>query len=70
MAAVLDSRDRLYTIKSITGKALGFVATSKISKGTRILLEVPLFKTQGSTRDIGFAEVIVLREVRSLTKKQ
>lgn len=70
MADLPASRDGLYTIKPITGKGLGFVAFSKISKGTRILLEVPLFKTPGSTEDIGSAEITVLREVRSLTKDQ
>ena len=70
MADTPTSRDRLYTIKSITGKGLGFVATSKIPKGARILLEVPLFKIPGSAEDIGSAEITVLREVRSLTKDQ
>ena len=70
MADVPTSRDRLYTIKSITGKGLGFVATSKIPKGARILLEVPLFKMPGSAEDTGSAEITVLREVRSLTKDQ
>lgn len=70
MADMPVSRDGLYTIKPITGKGLGFVATSKISKGTRLLLEVPLFKTPGSTEDISSAEIIVLREVKSLTKDQ
>lgn len=60
----------LYTIKPITGKGLGFVATSKISKGTRILLEAPLFKMPDSTEDMVSAETIALREVRSLTKDQ
>ena len=70
MADVPASHDGLYTIKPITGKGLSFIATSKISKGTRILLEVPLFKTPDSTEDIGSAEIIVLREVKSLTKDQ
>lgn len=70
MADVPASRDGLYAIKPITGKGLGFVATSKISKGTRILLEVPLFKTQDSTEDISSAEIIILRSVKSLTKDQ
>ena len=70
IADVPTSCDRLYTIKSITGKGLGFVATTEISKGTRILLEVPLFKTPGSMEDVGSAEITVLREVRSLTKDQ
>ena len=48
VANVLTSRDKLYTIKPITGKGRGFVATSKTPKGTRIQLEVPLFKTPGS----------------------
>lgn len=64
------SHDKLYTIEPITGKGRGFVATSKIPKGTRILLEVPLFKTPGSFEDIGSAESIVLREVRNLTRDQ
>jgi hypothetical protein len=70
MTDVPASRDGLYTIKPITGKGLGFVAASKISKGARILLEVPLFKTPDSSENIGSAEIMVLREVRSLTKDQ
>jgi hypothetical protein len=70
MVDVPTSRDRLYTIKSITGKGLGFVATSKIPKGARILLEVPLFKMPGFAEDTGSAEITVLREVRSLTRDQ
>lgn len=68
MADVPASRGGLYTIKPITGKGRGFVAASKISKGIRILLEVPLLKTPDSTGDISSAETIVLREVKSLTK--
>src|SRR5258706_115076 len=60
IADVLVSRDRLYTTKPIPGKGQGFAATSKISKGTRILLEVPLFKMPDSTGDIRSAEIIVL----------
>ncbi|KAE9367180.1 SET domain-containing protein [Stipitochalara longipes BDJ] len=70
MADAPASRDGLYTIEHIMGKGLGFVATSKISNGTRILLERPLFKAPGSTEDISSAEIIVLREVKSLTKEQ
>jgi hypothetical protein len=70
MADIPASRDGLYTIKPITGKGLGFIAASKISKGTRILLEVPLFETPDSSEDISSAEIIVLQEVKSLTKDQ
>jgi len=70
MTDVQASRDGLYTIKPIAGKGLGFVAISKISKGERILLEVPLFKMPDSTDDISSAEAIVLQEVKSLTKDQ
>jgi hypothetical protein len=70
MTDVLASRDGLYTIKPITGKELGFVAASKISKVARILLEVPLFKTPDSSKDIGSVEIMVLREVKSLMKDQ
>lgn len=69
-ADVSDSRKRLYAIKKTTSKGLGFVATSKISKGTRILLEAPLFKTQDSSNNISSAEIMVLQEVKSLTKDQ
>lgn len=70
MTDVPASRDGLYTIKPITGKGQGFVAASKISKGTRILLGVPLLKTPDSTGDISSAETIVLREVKNFTKDQ
>ncbi|CZR67380.1 uncharacterized protein PAC_17279 [Phialocephala subalpina] len=70
IADVSASRDKLYTIKPISGKGRGFIATSKIPKGTRILLEVALFKTPGSTEDIASAEIIALREVKSLTRDQ
>jgi hypothetical protein len=60
------SHDRLYIFKPVTGGGLGFVARFKISKGTRILLEVPLFKTSGSAD----AKIIVLQEVKSLMVDQ
>jgi len=69
-ADVLAGDDKLYAIKPIPGKGQGFIATSKISKGTRILLEAPLFKMPGSVEDVGSAESIVLREVKSLTRDQ
>jgi hypothetical protein len=47
-ADVLAGDDKLYAIKPILGKGQGFIATSKISKGTRILLEAPVFKMLGS----------------------
>lgn len=65
---VSASRERLYKIASITGKGLGFNATSEIPKGTRILMEVPLFKTPGTTKDTQSAETIVLREIKRLTR--
>ena len=64
------SHDGLYAIQPITGKGLGFVATSQISKGTRILLEAPLFKMPGTADDISSAEIIVLRQVKSLVRDQ
>jgi hypothetical protein len=67
---VSASRERLYKIASITGKGLGFNATSEIPKGTRILMEVPLFKTPGTTKDTQSAETIVLREIKRLTRDQ
>jgi hypothetical protein len=70
MTDVPASCNRLYTIKPITGKGLGSVAASKISKGIHILLEEPLFKTSDFTKDIGSTEIIVLQEVKSLTKDQ
>ena len=44
--------DKLYAIKPIPGKGQGFIATSKISKGTRILLEALVFKMPGSVEDV------------------
>ncbi len=63
MPDVETSREDQYNIKPIAGKGLGFIATSKISKGARILLDVLLFKKLGSTKDISSIEIIVLREV-------
>ncbi len=69
-ADVPAGSDKLYAIKPIPGKGRDFVTTSKIPKGTCILPETPVFKMPGSTEDIGSAENIILREVRSLTRYQ
>ncbi len=62
--------EKLYAIKPIPGKGQGVIATSNISKGTRILLEAPLFRLTDSVEDVRFAESAVLREVKGLSRDQ
>jgi hypothetical protein len=59
---------RLYTIKAIARKGKRLVAATKILKGTRILLEVPMFKVLQNNSNIKALERIVAKEVECLNK--
>ena len=61
---------RLYTIKAIAGKGKGLVAITKILKGTRILLEVLLFRVLWDNPNIKALERIIAKEVGRLDKDQ
>jgi hypothetical protein len=61
---------KLYTIKPVPGRGQGVLATSNIPKGTRILLEAPLFKLPDFFEDVQVAESFCLQEVKRLSKDQ
>ncbi len=61
---------RLYTFKAIAGKGKGLVAATKILKGTRILLEVSMFRVPRDNSDIEALERIVAKEVECPNKDQ
>ncbi|KAF7546917.1 hypothetical protein G7Z17_g8094 [Cylindrodendrum hubeiense] len=69
-SSVPDSDNELYAIQPIQSKGQGIIATSNIPRGTRILLEAPIFKLPDSMGDVDSAESIVLRQVRSLSREQ
>jgi len=64
--------ERLYAIKPIPGKGLGFIATSKILKGTRLLSESPIFKVPRDMDNSRLTAVksIVVRALKTATKDQ
>jgi hypothetical protein len=66
----IESVGRIYTIKAIAGKGKGFVATTKILKGTRILSEVPIFRVPRNSSDIKALEHVIAKEVECLNKDQ
>jgi hypothetical protein len=67
---VVEPAGKPYAIREITGKGKGLVATTKITKGTRLLSEVPLFKVPRDNPDIKALEHIVENEVNSLDADQ
>jgi hypothetical protein len=64
------SSEKLYTIQPIHGKGTGWIATSKLTRGTRILSEPPLFKVPRDTNDFQLAERIVVKGLKTLNKDQ
>ena len=64
-----SENDRLYAIKSIHGKGQGWVAASKIRKGTRISAETPAFKVPrfASPQNV---ESIIIKGLKNLGKGQ
>lgn len=64
------NNDELYAIKLIPGRDLGCVATSKIPKGTRILVESPLFIVPKVTANEQAVDNDLLKELKGLTKEQ
>ncbi|EEP78153.1 predicted protein [Uncinocarpus reesii 1704] len=67
---VARGNDGPYAIKVIPGRGLGCVATSRISKGTRILAEAPLFTVPKETANLDSVESALLKELKNLTKEQ
>src|SRR5688500_4799402 len=59
-----------YAIRSIEGKGKGMVATQKITKGTRILSEAPIFRVPRNSPSIRTSERIVAEEVDRLGEDQ
>jgi len=59
-----------YSIRAIAGKGKGLVATTRISKGTRLLSEVPLFRVPRDNPDFKALERIVENEVNGLDADQ
>ncbi|OJD18272.1 hypothetical protein AJ78_01711 [Emergomyces pasteurianus Ep9510] len=64
------SNNELYTIKAIPGRGLGCFATSKIPRGTRILLEEPLFTVPSMATNLQSVEKSFLKDLKSLSKEQ
>jgi hypothetical protein len=59
-----------YAIRAITGRGKGLVATTRITKGTRILSEIPLFRVPRDNPDVTALERIVESEVNNLSAGQ
>lgn len=64
--------DGLYAIKPILGKGFGFIATSKIPKGTRLLSESPIFKVPRDTDNahLRAMESIIVERLKTIGKDQ
>jgi hypothetical protein len=61
---------RLYAVKPILVKGQGFIATSKILKGTRILPEAPAFKVPQDEPSFQAMERIIIKELERLGENQ
>ncbi|QSS65399.1 SET domain-containing protein [Histoplasma capsulatum] len=64
------SNNELYTIKELPGKGLGCFAMTMIPKGTRIILEEPLFTVPSMATDLQSMEMVFLKQLKSLSKMQ
>ncbi|KAK3984905.1 SET domain-protein [Cladorrhinum sp. PSN332] len=62
--------DRVCDIQPIPCKGKGMIATAKITKGTRILSELPIFKVPRDNPDISAVDDIVTSEVSRLNAAQ
>ncbi|KAK4176680.1 set domain-containing 5 [Triangularia setosa] len=60
----------LYAVQTILDKGQGLVATSKITKGTRILSEAPLFKVPPDKPNRKVKEALIIKELKRLDKDQ
>ncbi|PGG95507.1 hypothetical protein AJ79_10018 [Helicocarpus griseus UAMH5409] len=69
-ASLPVSNSELYDIRAIPGKGLGCFATSKIPRGTRIIIEEPLFIVPSMATNLQSAEKSFLQQLRSLNKEQ
>jgi SET domain len=63
---VIESPSKPYAIRAIAGKGKGLVATTRITKGTRLLSEIPIFKVPRDNPDSEALQRIVANEVKSL----
>ncbi|OAQ99103.1 hypothetical protein LLEC1_02359 [Akanthomyces lecanii] len=59
-----------FTIREVPKKGQGVVASTKITKGTRILAESPLLTVPRHVRDIEAVEVAIGRQVKMLDEKK
>lgn len=60
----------MFTMKEIPGKGQGVVASTKITKGARILAESPLFTVSRTERNMEILEASITRQVQRLDEKQ
>lgn len=61
---------RPYAIQSVHGRGQGLVAISKITKGTRILAESPIFKVSRCTSDLQALDKVIAEQLRMLDRDQ
>jgi hypothetical protein len=64
------SNEILYTIQPVQGKGIGLITTSKITRGTRIISESPLFKVPRNTNDSKLVEHTIITKLKSLSKDE
>ncbi|KAK2740717.1 hypothetical protein FQN55_008771 [Onygenales sp. PD_40] len=68
--APLSDKDEIYEVRKVPGRGMGCFATRKIPKGTRIILEEPLFIVPEFSANIQLIEKNMLKELKGLTKEQ
>ena len=61
---------KLYIIKPIAGKGQGFIASTKIAKGTRILAEAATFKVPRFATNASLIENFIAQGLRRLSKDE
>ncbi|EEH49620.1 uncharacterized protein PADG_05699 [Paracoccidioides brasiliensis Pb18] len=64
------SNNELYDIKAVPGRGFGCFATAKIPKGTRIILEEPLFTVPSTTENLESVERTILKALKALSKEK
>ncbi|KAM0553375.1 hypothetical protein ACHAPJ_007389 [Fusarium lateritium] len=62
--------DSLYVVQDVPGKGLGLIATSKISRGTRILAESPLIRLPQDVTSDDQSRRLVIAELNPLSENQ
>lgn len=66
----IKTPQKLYTIKEIPYKGMGFIAARKIEKGERILSEAPLIRVKRSTVSKTQVQERISREVAALSQDE